>query len=620
MSKNTLFKDVTKTYIPGDPGIPADPGRPYIPPRIRQVTETMCSYGPDYAALAALGIVRTQVIDRQTGQLVWMWQAPPGVSGSLIPYTYSCETVTYSVAVPEQSYVPPTPGVPATAAKVIQDFRLGWNARARSIRAYPGAVLAEFKVPRTATGMVVGLNTAYSPSGYADIRFAFYIGHGLARVMEGGVQKASLGAYADEAVFKLRRLRGKVTYYINDVQVWESDNSAEPFFLDAAIYVGGDTVYDPAITGLSVGDGELRPLAGAGGVASSFSAGAIGPLTSVGGVFYRSDTTLLPLTGLGGDYPYAASFGELPPLSGEGSGADLLPGYAISDGVLVPISSVSSGLTGQIGGGATQVAALTGLASEGVYGDSRAQLHPITGFGRALSEEERRTLVMYSRSGAGGPLRAIGGLVLVLNSSATAVSVLAVTREAFLSLVSEAAALTSLGAAGRFSLELFSALRSRSSQGEAAEAGAVWVVNAETGATTRYENFDFNSYAKIGDTYFGCKADGVYRLDGDTDAGDLIQAMVSFGKQNFGTSALKRITNAYVGVSGQGRMFLKVMAEGQEYTYAARSYDEHLQVQRIDTGKGLRVNWLEFELYNADGEDFELASVEFAAVPLSRRI
>ena len=68
------------------------------------------------------------------------------------------------------------------------------------------------------------------------------------------------------------------------------------------------------------------------------------------------------------------------------------------------------------------------------------------------------------------------------------------------------------------------------------------------------------------------------------------------------------------------RTFLKVLAEGQEYTYAQRGYDEQLQVQRFDTGKGLRVNWLEFELYNADGDDFELASVEFAAVPLSRRI
>ena len=148
----------------------------------------------------------------------------------------------------------------------------------------------------------------------------------------------------------------------------------------------------------------------------------------------------------------------------------------------------------------------------------------------------------------------------------------------------------------------------------------VWVLNIESGGFTRYEDFAFNSYAKIGANYYGCRPDGIYQLDGDTDNGAPIRAMVSFGKQDFGTSALKRITNAYIGVSGQGRLFLKVMAEGQEYTYAARSYDEHIQVQRIDTGKGLRVNWLEFELYNADGEDFELASVEFAVVPLGRRI
>jgi len=147
-----------------------------------------------------------------------------------------------------------------------------------------------------------------------------------------------------------------------------------------------------------------------------------------------------------------------------------------------------------------------------------------------------------------------------------------------------------------------------------------WVMNLENGGFTRYEHYDFSSFAKVGDTYYGCKSDGIYMLEGDTDSGDPIRSMVSFGKQNFGTSALKRITNAYVGVSGEGRLFLKVIAEGQEYTYAQRSYDEQLQVQRFDTGKGMRVNWLEFELYNADGEDFELASVEFAAVPLSRRI
>lgn len=148
----------------------------------------------------------------------------------------------------------------------------------------------------------------------------------------------------------------------------------------------------------------------------------------------------------------------------------------------------------------------------------------------------------------------------------------------------------------------------------------VWVVNAETGGSTRYENYAFNSFAFIDGAYYGCRADGIYRLDGDTDAGDPIQAMVSFGKQDFGTSAMKSVTNAYVGLSSAGRMFLKVRVGDHDYTYAARGSSEHLQAQRFDIGRGLRGTYIEFELYNADGDDFELASVEFVAIPLSRRI
>jgi len=154
----------------------------------------------------------------------------------------------------------------------------------------------------------------------------------------------------------------------------------------------------------------------------------------------------------------------------------------------------------------------------------------------------------------------------------------------------------------------------------AGDGAAIWVVNAETGASTRYEQFQFNSFAQIGDSYFGCASDGIYQLDGDDDAGTPVQAMVSFGKQDFGASVLKRVTNIYAGTSSGGKLFVKVLVEGQSYLYEARDASGELQVQRFDLGRGLRANYLEFELYNADGDDFELASVEFAAVPLSRRI
>lgn len=148
----------------------------------------------------------------------------------------------------------------------------------------------------------------------------------------------------------------------------------------------------------------------------------------------------------------------------------------------------------------------------------------------------------------------------------------------------------------------------------------VWVSNVATNAFSRYENYPYDSFAKINGRYYGCAADGIYELDGETDNEAPIQAMVSFGKQDCGTSALKRVSNIYVGTSSGGKLFVKVLVEGEEYLYQARDGSEELQVQRFDLGRGLRANYLEFELYNADGDDFELASVEFVAVPLSRRI
>ena len=149
---------------------------------------------------------------------------------------------------------------------------------------------------------------------------------------------------------------------------------------------------------------------------------------------------------------------------------------------------------------------------------------------------------------------------------------------------------------------------------------AVWVVNAETTASSRYENYPFNSYAELGGVYYGCASDGVYQLDGDTDAGTPIQAMMGFGKQDFDTSALKSVTNAYLGMASTGRIFLKVLYSGKEYLYTTRSSKDELRTQRADLGRGISAKYLEFELYNAEGDDFELDSIEFAVVALNRRI
>jgi hypothetical protein len=148
---------------------------------------------------------------------------------------------------------------------------------------------------------------------------------------------------------------------------------------------------------------------------------------------------------------------------------------------------------------------------------------------------------------------------------------------------------------------------------------AVWVVDMETGASTRYANFNFNSFGSFDGRQLAAGEDGIYLLGGDDDDGDLIQGMIDFGRHDFGTSKLKRVPTAYIGVASNGSLVLKVIANGEEYIYTARDSDETAMIQRVDIGKGIVASYFDFELYG-NGATFDLSSIEFASIPSDRRI
>lgn len=150
---------------------------------------------------------------------------------------------------------------------------------------------------------------------------------------------------------------------------------------------------------------------------------------------------------------------------------------------------------------------------------------------------------------------------------------------------------------------------------------AVWSVHAETGGSTAYEDFPFNSFAQIGGRYFGAAPGGLFELEGDTDNGAPIRASLHLGKRNFGSTQLKGISYCYMAVSSEGRMVVRVTTpEGQSYLYRTRRADDFMRVQRADFGRGLRANYLGLEIYNEDGADFELEQLEFAVNAMTRRI
>lgn len=149
--------------------------------------------------------------------------------------------------------------------------------------------------------------------------------------------------------------------------------------------------------------------------------------------------------------------------------------------------------------------------------------------------------------------------------------------------------------------------------------GEAWVVNTATRATTRYDRYGFNSFAAIGGRHYGARADGIYLLEGASDANRPIKSGIALGQHDFGTQALKGIDAVYAGVSSVGTLFLKVGDGRTHYTYRARRNDPHMKVQRFDVGRGLRTNYFTFEL-TSEADAFELDSVTFHVLASQRRI
>lgn len=157
-----------------------------------------------------------------------------------------------------------------------------------------------------------------------------------------------------------------------------------------------------------------------------------------------------------------------------------------------------------------------------------------------------------------------------------------------------------------------------------------WVVNTETRAFVKYRNFPFNSFAQIGNRYFGCSGDGIYELAGDDDAGEPINAVVRGGLTDLGSSLLKRQPAAYIGYRAGDQMVLKVTVmavqpssdiERQEHWYRMEPRQANaIRENRVKLGRGLKSTYWGWELTNIDGADFDVDSFSWYPIVLERRL
>lgn len=149
-----------------------------------------------------------------------------------------------------------------------------------------------------------------------------------------------------------------------------------------------------------------------------------------------------------------------------------------------------------------------------------------------------------------------------------------------------------------------------------------WAVNTVTGATTEYDNFEFNSFAPMGQRYLAANSSGLYALDGDTDDGTDIIARIKSGLLQLTGARFTSFRGAYVATrtdeEGASQFFLKlVTGDGAERTYTVNVRDQ--ETTKVHLGRGLRARYMSFELIST-GQDFDLDSLEFVPVVSSRRV
>lgn len=153
-----------------------------------------------------------------------------------------------------------------------------------------------------------------------------------------------------------------------------------------------------------------------------------------------------------------------------------------------------------------------------------------------------------------------------------------------------------------------------------------WVMNTESRGLSRYTNYPFNSFAKVGGAYFGAASDGLHALEGGTDNGAPIAARLRAGLSALGTRRLKRIPEAFIGYTSDGTLLLHVISanegtgekEAAIYRLSPRAA-ANTRENRWKIGRGIKAVDFDFVIENVDGADFDLQSIEFRPIILDRR-
>jgi hypothetical protein len=667
-----LEKRTIQSTLPAHPALPANPGSPAIAGYYSTAPVTSCSYTLNPAVSYFWQVVQahtTTVPPVYYGLaagyyavIATHYYGPyPTLAAAIAvygpQYIYSCHTTYVTTWHPPVAAVPATLAQPAAPAQMVVNYNLGWNSWSRSV--LPLVVGDQFvsAVASGAAGVFIAVDEV-GKEGLPLTSFPLGLmvdGNGVTAFLNGHPDTTLLPAYTGLTELYIRRnVNGTLTVAADAQEKTIPSWTSGDLYIYVYMYSGGDRITCAAYSAIT----------GTNATCGMYASGSLNLAPP------RVGNQYLAHVQLDGDSDLLAGYAYLntAPLSATSSLSAVSSALSVS-AAMAPVISISSefdfiavvtdvpGLTCTAYDLGTyippksttcyanvQALAFSGFMQSIEIDSVEADLSPLVSlsgmYNYTFVDTTMAPLAGFCNEGVVLEMQFFSGsilydtqaqqaeLVLVLNSDGILQSVYVdsiVKVQEYLSALLVASQFSLIGTYGVSQLSALTAmsLQAQAVAGHAAldDVGRVWVVNMESAASTQYSNYGFNSFFVRNGESYGVADDGIYRLSGVTDLLEPIDAQINLGSTRLGVSHDKLLPAVYINAASDGKLIMKVEVDGADpYYYEARSSSETLDNHRVDTGRGLKGNNWTFTLMNQDGDDFELANLEFVPLQGSRRI
>lgn len=518
---------------------------------------------------------------------------------------------------------PAVPEVQGSGAQRVDNPPLGWTSFARS-KASLGSGYAEFTAREGNAGVAIGMSAMTTPTpGYGHINHGLLLSNGTVRNLRTG---ADLGSYTASDVLRIAVQPQGITFQKNGSDIGTDPNTypvGAQLYLSAVLYGAQDSVDNPVLFSEPSG-ASLATFPKASALSADYD------YSESVAVFPKMLATSLEPEGGTATFPRMGAFSS-DTLDSGSSFATFPVAAAFSYGgtlEVVPDSdsyaqfpkaeAVSLMLVGGTGESTALFPKLFGISADYAYGESFATFPKAEAYSYDESDPSLAVLLDGVRLdipltvGKVSDVSVVDGFTFDVPMTAESISQVNVLDGVVFDVP-----MTALGERTVRVLETFALAVPMSTPGADLE---VHAVNLDGFGSTTYSNYPFNSFARIGDRYYGAKLDGLFVLEGDTDAGAKIRSAICPGKLDFGTPQNKTLVEAWMASKSQGALSMKLFADKEEYLYDFRSYTvEEFAEHRVKFGKGVKANYLTPIIYNVDGKDFEIDALQFEIAALSRK-